>query len=105
MRRRLEEDDHATRFCNHFRLRAWQKEPRLAAGSAALMGRVPMTTIEKMLCVVENLPPDATVEEAMEPLLFLAKVERGLEQAHSIRIPRPVFKLATQRDIANGAEG
>lgn len=42
-----------------------------------------MTTKEKMLRVVENLPPDATVEEAMEQLLFLAKVERGLEQADS----------------------
>ena len=30
---------------------------------------------------VDNLPPDATVEEAMERLLFLAKIERGIAQA------------------------
>jgi predicted transcriptional regulator len=31
--------------------------------------------------VVEDLPEDATIEEAIERLLFLAKVERGLAQA------------------------
>jgi predicted transcriptional regulator len=30
---------------------------------------------------VENLPPDATVEEAMERLLFLAKIEQGISDA------------------------
>lgn len=30
---------------------------------------------------VEHLPDDATVEEAMERLYFLAKVARGLEAA------------------------
>lgn len=30
---------------------------------------------------VDNLPADATVEEAMERLLFLAKIERGIAQA------------------------
>ena len=30
---------------------------------------------------VENLPADATVEEAMERLLFLAKIEQGIAQA------------------------
>ena len=30
---------------------------------------------------VEKLPPDATVEDAMERLYFLAKIQRGLEQA------------------------
>ena len=30
---------------------------------------------------VDNLPADATVEEAMERLLFLAKIEQGLAQA------------------------
>ncbi len=36
---------------------------------------------EKILEVVEQLPPDATVEDAIERLYFLYKVERGLEQA------------------------
>jgi predicted transcriptional regulator len=30
---------------------------------------------------VDKLPADASVEEAMERLYFLSKVERGLEQA------------------------
>lgn len=40
-----------------------------------------MTTKEKMLHAVEDLPADATIEDAMERFLFLAKVERGLQQA------------------------
>jgi predicted transcriptional regulator len=30
---------------------------------------------------VDNLPPDATVEEAMERLLFLAKIQQGIAEA------------------------
>ena len=30
---------------------------------------------------IQDLPEDATVEDAMERLYFLAKVERGLEQS------------------------
>ena len=30
----------------------------------------------------EQLPADASVEDAMERLYFLAKIERGLEQAN-----------------------
>ncbi|MCA1573949.1 MAG: hypothetical protein LC770_05300 [Acidobacteria bacterium] len=33
--------------------------------------------------VVQDLPEDATVEDAMECLYFLAKVERGLQQSES----------------------
>lgn len=40
-----------------------------------------MTTKEKMLHAVENLPADATFEDATGRFLFLAKVERGLQQA------------------------
>ena len=40
-----------------------------------------MTTKEKMLHAVEGLPDDATIEDAMEQLFFLAKVEKGLQQA------------------------
>lgn len=40
-----------------------------------------MTTKEKMLQAVEDLPSDATIEDAMEQLVFLAKVERGVRQA------------------------
>jgi len=31
--------------------------------------------------VIQDLPEDATVEDAIERLYFLAKVERGLEQS------------------------
>ena len=33
--------------------------------------------------MIQDLPEDATVEDAMERLYFLAKVERGLEQSES----------------------
>ena len=39
-----------------------------------------MTTREKLLQVAEDLPAHATIEDAMERLLFLAKVERGLKE-------------------------
>ena len=40
-----------------------------------------MTIKEKMLNAVQDLPANATIEDAMERLLFLAKVERGIQQA------------------------
>ena len=42
-----------------------------------------MTTKEKVLRAVQTLPDDASIEDAMERLLLLAKVERGLQQADS----------------------
>lgn len=41
----------------------------------------PTTAKQKVLAAVQQLPSDATVEDAMERLYFLAKVERGLAQA------------------------
>ncbi|MEM1092955.1 MAG: hypothetical protein AAGJ10_00010 [Bacteroidota bacterium] len=32
---------------------------------------------------VQSLPDDATVEDAMERLLFLSKIQRGLEQVEA----------------------
>jgi hypothetical protein len=40
-----------------------------------------MTTKEKMLKTVKELPDDASFEDAMERLFLLAKIERGIEQA------------------------
>ncbi len=40
-----------------------------------------MTTKEKMIHAMEALPADATIEDAMDRLLLMAKVERGLRQA------------------------
>ena len=36
---------------------------------------------ERILKAVEELPDDVTLDEAIEKLCFLAKVERGLKQA------------------------
>ncbi|MCL6446806.1 MAG: hypothetical protein K6U04_01425 [Armatimonadetes bacterium] len=40
-----------------------------------------MTEKEKIVQVVKELPDDATIEEAMERLYLLYKIQRGLEQA------------------------
>jgi predicted transcriptional regulator len=40
---------------------------------------------QRVVEAVQQLPEDATVEEAMERLYFLAKVERGLEDAKAGR--------------------
>ncbi|OHB72940.1 MAG: hypothetical protein A2Z25_24780 [Planctomycetes bacterium RBG_16_55_9] len=42
-----------------------------------------MTTKEKVLQAVSSLPDDASIEDAMDRLLFLAKIERGLQQANA----------------------
>lgn len=39
-------------------------------------------TKERILKAVEELPDDVTLDEAIEKLCFLAKVERGLHQAN-----------------------
>ena len=38
---------------------------------------------QKMVETVEHLPEDATVEDAIERLYFLAKIERGLQQSEA----------------------
>jgi predicted transcriptional regulator len=40
-----------------------------------------MTTKEKMVQAVQSLPEDASIEDAMERLFLLAKIERGIQQA------------------------
>jgi predicted transcriptional regulator len=42
-----------------------------------------MTVKQKVMRAVQNLPENASFEDAMERLLFLAKVEKGLQQADS----------------------
>ena len=41
----------------------------------------PPSIKQRIRDVVEALPPEATVEDAMERLYVLAKIERGLVQA------------------------
>jgi predicted transcriptional regulator len=38
---------------------------------------------QDMVRAVQELPEDATVEDAIERLYFLAKIERGLEQSEA----------------------
>ncbi len=40
-----------------------------------------MTVKEQVLRTVQELPQDATIEDAMERLYLLYKVERGISQA------------------------
>jgi len=40
-----------------------------------------VTTKQKVLQAVQGLPDDATFEDAMQRLLFLAKIDRGLQQS------------------------
>jgi predicted transcriptional regulator len=46
----------------------------------------PASAKQKILEAVELLPPDATIEDAIERLYFLAKVERGLADAEAGRL-------------------
>ncbi len=39
------------------------------------------TAKQLVIEAAEQLPPEATIEDAMERLYFLAKIERGLAQA------------------------
>ena len=41
------------------------------------------TVKQRVIEAVEALPADATIEDAMEHLFFLAKIQRGIEQADS----------------------
>ena len=40
-----------------------------------------MTTKQMVMQTVKRLPANASIEDAMEKLLFLAKVEKGISQA------------------------
>jgi hypothetical protein len=59
----------------------------LTSGGAVLKSNAPPirmpTTITKgqIVKAVADLPDDATLDDAIERLLFLSKVEQGLEQA------------------------
>jgi hypothetical protein len=42
-----------------------------------------VTVKEKVVHAVHDLPDDASIEDAMERLFFLSKVEKGLNQAEA----------------------
>jgi predicted transcriptional regulator len=39
-----------------------------------------VTTKDRILAALEDPPPDATFDDAIERLVFLARIEEGLEQ-------------------------
>ena len=39
-----------------------------------------MTVREKAIRAIRSLPTNASIEDAMERLMFLAKIEKGIEQ-------------------------
>jgi hypothetical protein len=43
----------------------------------------PTTLKQRILDAVDTLPADATLEDAIERLIFLVKIERGLAQAEA----------------------
>ena len=45
-----------------------------------------------MVRLIQDLPDDATFEDAIERLYFLAKVERGLQQSEGETIPHEEIK-------------
>ena len=44
-------------------------------------GSMATSAKQKVLAAVEKLPADATIEDAMERLYFLAKIDRGVADA------------------------
>jgi predicted transcriptional regulator len=44
------------------------------------------TAKQKILQAVQQFPPDVTIEEAIERLIFLAKIERGLRDVDAGRV-------------------
>lgn len=59
---------------------ATRRSPTLRA-SIQSMGTAGLK--RKLVEAVESLPEDATIEDAIERLYFLAKIERGLEQSEA----------------------
>jgi hypothetical protein len=57
-----------------------------------------MTSKEKALQAIQDLPEEASIEDAMERLLFLAKVEKGLQQAdREDTVPHAAAKARTAK--------
>jgi hypothetical protein len=49
-------------------------------------------TKSEIVRAIQELPEDATVEDAMERLYFLAKIERGLQQSEGETISHDEIK-------------
>lgn len=62
-----------------------------------LRGSLDMSEKEKVLKVIQQLPDNASIEDAMERLLVLVKIERGITQADR-------GKTITHQDVKNRME-
>ena len=51
--------------------------------ATARRSRASAKTAKKVLAAVEKLPADATIEDAIERLVLLAKIDRGLAEVDS----------------------
>lgn len=71
------------RLLNHHLARSPQRR-HLSANKEVQMAVE--TTKDRVLDAVQQLPADATVEQAMERLYFIAKVEEGLRQANASKL-------------------
>lgn len=62
-----------------------------------------MTTKQKVMKAVQALRDDASFEDAMERLLFLAKVEKGIQQVDTGRtIPHEKVKKMMKKWLKSG---
>ena len=63
-----------------------------------------MTSRDRILKAVAELPEDASIEDAMERLYLLMKIERGLAQVASGQlVSQEEAKLRMARATANGS--
>lgn len=61
-----------------YRLQDWLAHP---VGARIREGRVVVDTKQQILKAIEELPDDAGIEDALDRLYLLYKVEKGLRQA------------------------
>jgi soluble cytochrome b562 len=53
----------------------------LADKQCEILEAIQMTIKQKLLKTVQDLPDDASFEDAMEKLFLLSRIDKGLEQA------------------------
>ncbi len=59
-----------------------------------------MNTKDKVIKAIQELPPDASIEDAMEKLYLLYKIDRGIKQADSGKKVSQKEALALASDSA-----
>ena len=62
-------------------------------------------TKSEIIQAIQDLPEDATLEDAMERLYFLAKIERGLAQSEAGETISHADIKANQTTLSNSLSG